>query len=404
MTPLRYGPLHGNFLLLPIENVHYGAGCVSALADSLAAHGITRALLITGNTLATRTPLVERVMAAAGGRIAAVFHDTVQHVHRDSVLRAAASARAIDADGIVSFGGGTPNDTAKAVLMALASGVHRHEDFDRQRVKFSYPANIEVPPIAGPALPMIAISTTLSGGEFTHFAGVTDQRRRVKDLYIDTKLAAKAVFLDADLTLHTPLWLWLSTGMRSVDHCIEALCSTSAHPFTDGLAAQSLAMLSHGLRACKAAPGDLALRTELHLAAWMSVCGLANVTVGLSHGIGHQLGARNDVPHGHTSCVMMPAVMDYNKDHVGDRQARIAGFMGCDIHGASIEEGAAAGRAAVAQLVRDLELPARLRDVGVSREDFAAIAHDALEDLVVATNPRPVTSVEDVIEVLEAAW
>lgn len=80
MTPLRYGPLHGNFLLLPIENVHYGAGCVSALADSLAAHGITRALLITGNTLATRTPLVERVMAAAGGRIAAVFHDTVQHV------------------------------------------------------------------------------------------------------------------------------------------------------------------------------------------------------------------------------------------------------------------------------------------------------------------------------------
>ena len=404
MTQFHYGPLRGNFLLLPMENVHYGAGCIDALATTLSAHGISRALLITGTTLATQTPLVDRVLAAAEGRIAGVFHETVQHVHRESVLRAAAAARAIDADGIVSFGGGTPNDTAKAVLLALADEVTCHQDFDRQRVKFSYPSSIEVPPVRGRALPMIAISTTLSGGEFTHFAGITDEQRHVKDLYIDAKLTAKAVFLDPQLTLDTPLWLWLSTGMRSVDHCIEALCSTSAHPFTDGLAAQSLTMLGRGLRACKAAPQDLAIRTELHLAAWMSVCGLANVTVGLSHGIGHQLGARNNVPHGHTSCVMMPAVMDYNKNHVGDRQARIAELLACDVHGASMLEAAAAGRAAVAQLVRDLELPTRLREVGVSRDDFAAIARDAMEDLVVATNPRPVTSIEDVIDVLEAAY
>jgi alcohol dehydrogenase class IV len=101
---------------------------------------------------------------------------------------------------------------------------------------------------------------------------------------------------------------------------------------------------------------------------------------------------------------MMPAVMDYNKTHVGERQARIAELLACDVHGASMSEAAAAGRAAVAQLVRDLELPTRLREVGVSRDDFAAIARDAMEDLVVATNPRPVTSIEDVIDVLEAAY
>ncbi|MSQ66863.1 MAG: maleylacetate reductase [Gammaproteobacteria bacterium] len=394
----------GTFTLLPIESVHYGPGAIDGLAATLAAHGIGRALLITGNTLATQTDLVTRVMTAAGGRIAAVFHDTIQHVHRESVLRAAARAREIHADGIVSFGGGTPNDTGKAVVLALAENIQSAADFERMRVKFEYPATLDVPSIAGPALPMVAISTTLSGGEFTHFAGITDEVRRVKDLYIDRKLTARAVFLDANLTLATPLWLWLSTGMRAVDHCVEALCSANAHPFTDALATGALAMLGRFLRECKANPSDLGARTQAQIAAWMSVCGLANVNLGLSHGIGHQLGARNNVPHGVTSCVMMPAVMRFNQAHVGTRQADIAECLGVDIRGLSPLDAAAAGRLAVVQLVADLELPQRLREVGVSREDFPALARDALEDLVVATNPRPVGCAADVIGVLENAW
>ena len=397
-------PLRGVFTLLPIESVHYGPGCLAGLADALATRGVSRALLITGNTLATKTGLVDRVLAAAQGRIAGVFHDTVQHVHRRSVLRATEQARALGADGIVSFGGGTPNDTGKAVVMALAEDLRAPEDFDRMRVRFEYPATVDVPPVRGQVLPMLAISTTLSGGEFTHFAGVTDEARKVKDLYIDRKLAARAVFLDPELTLNTPLWLWLSTGMRAVDHCVEALCSTNAHPFTDALAKDALQALGETLRATKAAPQDLALRTRSHLAAWMSVCGLANVNLGLSHGIGHQLGARNNVPHGVTSCVMMKAVMDYNREHVGARQSVIAECLGRDVRGMSAADAASAGREAVLQLVQDLELPRRLRDVGVTREDFPALAHDALEDLVVATNPRPVRSVADVVGVLEAAW
>lgn len=397
-------PLKGVFTLLPIRDVHYGAGCLNGLASTLETYRIARALLITGHTLAQKTPLVERVIEAANGRIAGVFHDTVQHVHRDSVLRATEIARELGADGIVSFGGGTPNDTGKAVLLALAENVRTVDAFDASRVKFSYPSTVEVPPIRGAAVPMIAISTTLSGGEFTHFAGITDERRKVKDLYIDPKLTAKSVFLDPELTLQTPLWLWLSTGMRSVDHCIEALCSTNAHPFTDALAAHALSTLNERLRDCKSNPADLGARTAAQIAAWMSVCGLANVNLGLSHGIGHQLGARNNVPHGVTSCVMMPSVMAFNQAHVGTRQAWIAELMGRDVRGLSAEQAAAEGRAAVAQLVQDLELPCRLRDVGVSREDFAAIAKDALEDLVVATNPRPVSSTADVIALLESAY
>lgn len=404
MYDVAKAPLDGVFTFLPIENVHYGPGSVAGLAGALEAAGVSRALLVTGNTLATRTALVEQVRAAAGGRIAAVFHESVQHVHRDSVMRAVARAREVDADAVVSFGGGSPNDTAKAVVLALAERFGDAADFDRRRVRFTYPSTVEIPAVEGEALPMFAVSTTLSGGEFTHFAGVTDPVRRVKDLYIDRKLAARAVFLDAELTLETPPWLWLSSGMRAVDHCVEALCSTNAHPFTDALASRALTMLGRYLRECRDDGADLVARTQAQVAAWMSVCGLANVNLGLSHGIGHQLGARNDVPHGHTSCVMMGTVMDYNRDHVGTRQAWIAELLGVDVRGLDAADAARAGREAVVGLVRDLGQPTRLRDVGVGPDDFPAIAKDAMEDLIVATNPRPVGSVEEVIDLLHRAW
>ena len=396
--------LRGVFTSLPIEDVYYGKDSIEGLADAMERYNITRALLITGTTLATRTDLVDRVKAASGGRIAEVFSETVQHVHRGSVIEALQMARQIKADGIISFGGGTPNDTGKAVVAGLASGVEIATQFDELRVKFEYPSTVDIPQIPGKAVPMIAISTTLSAGEFTHFTGITDSSRGVKDLYIDKKMAARAVFLDPELTWETPEWLWLSTGIRAVDHCIEALCSTTAHPYTDAMAARSLGMLARGLQEIKNGDDDHIVRTQCQIGAWLSVCGLANVTLGLSHGIGHQLGARNDVPHGHTSCVMMGPTMDFNQNHVGDRQIWIAEIMGVDVRSMSREESARAGRDAVRNLIQDLGLPMRLRDVGVGKDDFPLLARDALEDLVVATNPRPVESVEEVIDILEVAW
>jgi alcohol dehydrogenase class IV len=397
-------PLAGRFTLLPLDDVFYGPGSLANLADILENNGVRRAVLITGRTLARQTVLVDRVLAASRGRIAGVFSETVQHVHAGSVLRAADYARSLGADGVVSFGGGSPNDTAKAVVLALAERITDAGGFERMRTRFEYPATLEIPPIRGACVPLVAISTTLSGGECTHFVGITDERRKVKDLYIDKKLTAKAMILDAELTLDTPQWLWLSSGMRSVDHCIEAICSGNSHPFTDALAAHALHTLARSLRQCRAHPDDLAARTRAHVAAWMSVSGLANVTLGLSHGIGHQLGARCNVPHGQTSCVMMHAVMTWNKDHVGDKQRWIAGLMGVDTAGMDAEAARKAGRDAVLQLVTDLDQPSRLRDVGVSRQDFPAIAADAIADMIVATNPRPVKSVAEVMEVLEMAY
>ena len=397
--------LNGQFAMLPMDDVHFGAGSVTKLAAALEQYGIARAVIITGNSLAQETDLVDRVAGATGGCVAGVFSATSQHVPRESVIAAADFVRSKNADAIISFGGGTPNDTAKAVTICIAENITEPDGLEAIRIKFEYPDKLEIPSLSADPLPMFAVPTTLSAGEFTFFVGITDRKRQVKDLYLDKRITAKCVFIDPELTLATPERLWLGTGMRSVDHCIEAMCSSTHQPFTDALAYRSLNMLVRYLRETKADPGDLTARGQCMVAAWMSVCGLASVTLGLSHGIGHQLGARCNVPHGETSAVMLHNVMAFNRQETLAQQAWVAEAMGVDIGAMSEAEAASAAADEVLKLVRDdLGLPWRLRDVGVSEADFDGIASDALEDLIVASNPRKVESKDQVIELLKTAW
>ncbi len=405
MLSVPKNELNGQFAMLPMDDVHFGSGSIEKLGAALEQYGVERAVIITGNSLANKTDLVAKVEASAGGRSAGVFTETSQHVPRESVIAAADFVRSQNADAIISFGGGTPNDTAKAVTICIAEKITKPDQLDAVRIKFEYPDKLEIPSLSVAPLPMFAIPTTLSAGEFTYFVGVTDRARQVKDLYLDKRITAKCVFLDPELTLATPERLWLGTGMRAVDHCIEAMCSSTHQPFTDALAYRSLNMLVRYLRESKADPDDMAARGQCMVAAWMSVVGLASVTLGLSHGIGHQLGARCNVPHGETSAVMMHNVMTFNRAETLAQQAWVAEAMGVNISAMSETEAATAAADEVLKLVRDdLGLPWRLRDVGVGEEDFDGIASDALEDLIVASNPRKIDSKDQVIDLLKTAW
>lgn len=397
--------LSGQYSNLPMDIVHFGAGSVKNIGQELDKCGIKRAVIITGKTLANKTDLVSKIERLIGDRCAGVFSDTVQHVHRDTVINAANFARECNADGIISFGGGTPNDTAKSVLICLSENIREKSQLDNYRIKFEYPDKVEIPSLTSNPLPMFAIPTTLSAGEFTFFVGMTDEERKVKDLYLDPRITAKSVFLDPELTLQTPERLWLGTGIRAVDHCVEALCSKTHQPFTDALSFRALNMLATYLRETKANPSDLDARGQCMVAAWMSVCGLANVTLGLSHGIGHQLGARCDVPHGETSAVMLPIVLEFNSSVNAEQQALVAESLGLNTDNMSVEKAAEVARNEIQKLIRDdLGLPWRLRDVGVSETDFPGIAKDAMEDLIVASNPRLVKSEDEVIDLLKKAW
>ena len=163
-------------------------------------------------------------------------------------------------------------------------------------------------------MPHVAVPTTLSAAEFSAIAGVTDERTKTKELFRHPGIVPRAVILDPAVTMHTPKWLFISTGIRAVDHCVEGICSIEANPFGDAQALEGLKLLARGLPAVKAKPQNLAARLDCLLGAWLSMGPLATgVPTGASHGIGYVLGALFGVPHGHTSCIMLPAVMRWNK-------------------------------------------------------------------------------------------
>jgi alcohol dehydrogenase class IV len=282
------------------------------------------------------------------------------------------------------------------VQLCLANEITSAEAIDALR-PVKGPDNALAPPpdMKPPTVPQVTVPTTLSAGEFSAIAGVTDERRRVKELFRHPLIIPRAVVLDPAVTVHTPEWLWLSTGIRAVDHCVEGLCSGEANPYTDAQALHGLMLLGRGLPRVKADPGDLDARLDCQIGAWLSMGPLAGgVPMGASHGIGYVLGALFDIPHGYTSCIMLPAVMRWNKDVNRERQALVAAAMG--------HPGEDAGDV-LDRFIARLEMPRSLGAVNIGRESFDKMAEQAMGTPWVPRNPRPITGPAQVREILELA-
>jgi alcohol dehydrogenase class IV len=374
----------GSYAYLPLERVVFGQPAGPAVAEEVARIGARRVFVVSSRSLSRSTAVIREMADALGPKYAGLFDECIAHTPWPSVIAAADAVRAADPDLILTVGGGTPIDTVKILQICLAHGAKRVEDLDTLRAA-TRPSPVR----------QVAVPTTLSGAEFSNLGGGTDPRTRIKHSFTGADIGPRSVILDPAITLHTPEWLWLSTGIRGVDHAVEALCSVDAHPYCDGLALHALRLFAEGLPRTKAAPEDLAARLLCQQASWLAASTIARVNYGASHGIGHALGAAADVPHGHTSCVMLPHVMRWNEPATRDKQKLIAGALG--------RPGVAAADA-VAGLIRALGQPATLREAGVKREQLPAIAEASMKNLWVRTNPQPLHSAADVMRLLEAAW
>src|SRR5258707_15119886 len=171
-----------------------------------------------------------------------------------------------------------------------------------------------VPAMTAPTVRQVSVPTTIAGGEFSAAAGVTNARTKVKEMLRHQLTIPRAAILDPAITVHTPEWLFLSTGIRAVDHCVEGLCSREAHPYADAQALKGLSMLAQALPRVNENPHDLDARMDCQIGTWLSMGPLsAGVPMGASHGIGYVLGALFDLPHGFTSFVILPSVLRCNK-------------------------------------------------------------------------------------------
>jgi alcohol dehydrogenase class IV len=378
----------GSYAYLPLERVVFVRPAAEAAVEEMARIGATRVFIVASKSLARKTPVISIIAEALGSHYAGLFDGCVQHSPRASVIEAAHAVRAAAPDLILTVGGGTAIDTVKVLQICLAHGVETTEGLD---VSIGPDGKRHVPDIRPSPVRQIVVPTTLSGAEFSNLAGITDERIRQKHSFIGPDVGARAVILDPEVTVHTPEWLWLSTGVRGVDHAVETICSVDAHPYCDGLALHALRLFAEALPR----PDDLAARLACQQASWLAGSSIARVNYGASHGIGHALGAFADVPHGHTSCVMLPHVMRYNARATGAKQRLIAEALSRpDIPAAD----------AIAELIAALKQPTTLRAVGVKREQLPKIAEAAMHNLWVRTNPQPIRSPEDVMQILETAW
>jgi maleylacetate reductase len=378
-----------------MDEVVFGTPAAQTVADLVQRAGAERVFLMVSGTLNRETPEIEQVRAAIGKRCAAVFDRMPAHTPRKAVVEATAMARDAATDLIVTVGGGSVTDAAKAVQLCLANDVRSAEALDALRATKGPDGTMDSPPCEAPAIRQIAVPTTLSAGEFTAMAGVTNERTKVKEMLRHPSIIPAAVVLDPAITVHTPEWLFLSTGIRAVDHCVEGICSGEAHPYADAQALRGLALLADGLPRVKADPSDLAARLDCQLGSWLSMGPLATgVPMGASHGIGYVLGAAFGVPHGHTSCIMLPAVMRWNRAADTGRQAMVATAMN------RREEQAGD---LLDALIAGLGMPRSLSAVGIGPEHFDRIAEQAMATPWVPRNPRRINGPAQVREILELA-
>jgi maleylacetate reductase len=276
------------------------------------------------------------------------------------------------------------------VQMCLANHVSTVEGIDQIRAHKGV-----APEMHAPSARQISVPTTIAGGEFSAIAGVTNTRTRVKEMLRHELAVPRAVILDPAITVHTPEWLFLSTGIRAVDHCVEGLCSRESHPYADAQALHGLAMLTQALPRVKADAGDLDARMDCQLGTWLSMGPLSmGVPMGASHGIGYVLGAAFDVPHGYTSCVMLPSVLRWNKPDNAGRQALVSAAMG--------QPGEDAADL-LDHFIRGLGMPRSLQDVRIGPEHFDAIAAQAMATPWIPRNPRNIDGPAQVREILTLA-
>jgi alcohol dehydrogenase len=392
----------GQFWYLPMDVVHHGRGALASLPDELDRLGVQRAMIVTSPTVGGHELVGARVRSLLGDRCVAVFDGVQPHVPYGCLQPGLDLLHEHRPDVLVSLGAGSTVDAARALALAAGEELERAADLQAWRAVFTPPSTTVVPPTSGRALPIISIPTTLSAAEFANAGAVTSEERETKDLLIADELTPRSVVLDPELAVTTPIPLWSSTGMRALDHAIETVYSLRGGPVTEALSLDAIRRLPAALRAAQKDPGDVDARAQGQLAAWMSYFGEMNLTLGLSHAMGHQIGAQHRVQHGWTSCVVLPSVMRWLAPATAEKQALIAAALGIDVSAMSAERAAAEAADTVERLVRDLDLPACLADIGVGPQDFPALADAVMQDLVVAGSPRPVQR-EDVLSILQAA-
>ncbi len=372
-----------------------GGGSFAEVPALLLSLQCKRPLIVT-DPFMMKTGLAERLQRGidAAGLSCGVFHETLPDPTSTVVEEGVRVFAAGGHDSLVSLGGGSPIDTAKAMGMLARNGGEVRD--------FKAP---NAPRIAGPA--HLAIPTTAgTGSEVTRFTVITDVKTEEKMLVAGDTLLPTAAVVDYELTLTMPARLTADTGTDSLTHAIEAYVSRKANPFTDALALAAMRTIWRELPRSFYEPGNHAAREAMMLAATQAGIAFSNASVALVHGMSRPIGAHFHVPHGLSNAMLLPAVTAFSVKAALSRYAECARTMG-------IAAPASTDEVAAGQLIRglysrnaELQVPSP-RQFGIDHEHYLALIStmtaQALASGSPGNNPR-VPSADEIGAIYREVW
>lgn len=363
------------------QTAYFGAGSIEVIPGELAARGFSKALVVTDISL-LESGVAGKVTAllTAAGFPFEIFSNVLPNPPIENVKAGVAAFHAAAADVLVAIGGGSPQDTCKAIGIIVANP------------EFSDVRSLEgVAATQNPSVPIVAVPTTAgTASETTINYVITDTERRRKFVCVDPHDIPVLAVVDSDMMSSAPRSLKVATGLDALTHAIEGYTTKGAWELSDLFHLKAIQTIAQSLRA--AAGGDSAAAERMALAQYVAGMGYSNVGLGLVHGMAHPLGAFFGAPHGVANGILLAPVMAFNKDFTGEKYRDIAAAFGVtEAYSLPLDAARAAAVDAVAALTRDLGNPTKLSEVGATAADLPALAEAAFEDVCTGGNPREAT-------------
>ena len=363
------------------ETSYHGYGAINEIVNEVKSRGFKKGLIVTDADL-VKFQVVKKVtdLLEAAGLPYAIYDKVKANPTVDMVKEGVAAFKEAGADYLIAIGGGSPQDTGKGIGIII------------NNPEFADVVSLEgTAATKNKAVPMIAVATTAgTAAETTINYVITDEAKRRKFVCVDPHDLPAVAIVDPDMMSSMPKGLTASTGMDALTHAIEGYTTLAAWELADTLNLKAIELIGRSLRA--AVDNDPKGREDMALGQYMTGMAFSNVGLGVVHGMAHPLSAFYGIPHGVANAVLLPYVMEFNKDYTGEKFREIARVLGVDgVDGMNETEYRQAAIDAVRKLSLDVNIPQTLKKIGVQEEDLPALAEAAMADVCTGGNPRPCT-------------
>ncbi|HBK4730891.1 TPA: lactaldehyde reductase [Klebsiella michiganensis] len=374
------------------ETAWFGAGAINHIVDEVKRRGYKKGLVVTDRVL-VECGAVDKVtsLLTYAGLEFDVFADVLPNPTIAMVQKGVEVFKRASADYLVAIGGGSPQDTCKAIGIII-----NNPEFADVRSLEGFAATRK------PSVPIIAVPTTAgTAAEVTINYVITDEEKRRKFVCIDPHDIPLVSIIDSDMMATMPPALKAATGIDALTHAIEGFTTRGAWEMTDMLHLKAISLISRSL--VDSVAGKPEGGEGMALAQYIAGMGFSNVGLGLVHGMAHPLGAFYNMPHGVANAILLPHVMEWNADYTGEKYRDIAHAMGVEnAHSVNLADARRLAVDAVRALCREVGIPQGLTLAGASKEDIPQLAQAALDDVCTGGNPRT-ASLEEIKALYELA-